>query len=262
VFVKPATVIAWHRRGFQRYWRWRSRKPGRPRIPVEHIALIRRISGDQPGWGEDRIAEELAIKLGIRAAYSSRSRGKGIPGLCPQSRGEDRPRGQSGDSRPGSCSQAGAGESGDTRNLRRSLQRSGCCTRLGPRSASCTRNVGQEPGGRGARDQDRCPRCSHSQRGLVSHRSALSTCPHGACSGAPQHVRNARGVGRITHGAGELRTGLGQGSNTDGASTSRLLRSRASSPVSCTHCGATARGTKRTTPAEGALLGRSLAPPR
>ena len=64
LIVKPATVIAWHRRGFRRYWRWRSRKPGRPRIPAEHIALIRRISSDQPGWGEDRIAEELAIKLG------------------------------------------------------------------------------------------------------------------------------------------------------------------------------------------------------
>ena len=57
VFVKPATVIDWHRRGFRRYWRWRSRKPGRPRIPAEHIALIRRISSDQPGWGENRIAD-------------------------------------------------------------------------------------------------------------------------------------------------------------------------------------------------------------
>ena len=26
IVVKPATVIAWHRRGFQRYWRWRSRR--------------------------------------------------------------------------------------------------------------------------------------------------------------------------------------------------------------------------------------------
>jgi len=70
-FVKPATVIDWHRRGFRRYWRWRSRKPGRPRIPAEHIAFIRRISTDQPGWGEDRIAEELAIKLGIRHSTST-----------------------------------------------------------------------------------------------------------------------------------------------------------------------------------------------
>jgi putative transposase len=70
-FVKPATVIDWHRRGFRRYWRWRSRKPGRPRIPAEHIAMIRRISSDQPGWREDRIAEELAIKLGIRHSTST-----------------------------------------------------------------------------------------------------------------------------------------------------------------------------------------------
>ena len=71
VFVKPATVIDWHRRGFRRYWRWRSRKPGRPRIPDEHIALIRRISRDQPTWGEDRIAEELAIKLGVKHSTST-----------------------------------------------------------------------------------------------------------------------------------------------------------------------------------------------
>jgi putative transposase len=70
-FVKPATVIDWHRRGFRRYWRWRSRKPGRPRIPDDHIALIRRISSDQPGWGEDRIADELAIKLGVRHSTST-----------------------------------------------------------------------------------------------------------------------------------------------------------------------------------------------
>jgi putative transposase len=48
-FVKPATVIDWHRRGFRRYWRWRSRMPGRPRIPDDHIAQIRRISSEQPG---------------------------------------------------------------------------------------------------------------------------------------------------------------------------------------------------------------------
>jgi putative transposase len=71
VLVKPATVIDWHRRGFRRYWRWRSRRPGRPRIPDEHIAFIRRSSTDQPGWGEDRIAEELALKLGVRHSTST-----------------------------------------------------------------------------------------------------------------------------------------------------------------------------------------------
>jgi putative transposase len=71
LFVKPATVIDWHRRGFRRYWRWKSGKPGRPRIPDEHIAFIRRISSDQPGWGEDRIAEELAVKLGVKHSTST-----------------------------------------------------------------------------------------------------------------------------------------------------------------------------------------------
>jgi putative transposase len=71
VLVKPATVIDWHRRGFQRYWRWRSRKPGRPRIPAEHIALIRRVSIDQPAWGEDRSSEELGLKLGTRHSTST-----------------------------------------------------------------------------------------------------------------------------------------------------------------------------------------------
>jgi hypothetical protein len=66
VIVKPKTVIAGHRRGFQRYWRWRSRKPGRPSILKEHIALIRRISSGHPAWGEDKIAEELAVKLGVK----------------------------------------------------------------------------------------------------------------------------------------------------------------------------------------------------
>ncbi len=71
IMVKPATVIAWHRRGFQRYWRWRSHKSGRPPIPMEHIALIRRISSDHAEWGEDRIAEELAIKLGVHHSTST-----------------------------------------------------------------------------------------------------------------------------------------------------------------------------------------------
>jgi hypothetical protein len=66
VLVKPATVIAWHRRGYQRYWSWKSGKPGRPRVPAEHIAFIRRISIDHPEGDEaERLTAERvrAIKL-------------------------------------------------------------------------------------------------------------------------------------------------------------------------------------------------------
>ena len=71
VVVKPATVISWHRQAARGYWRWRSRGPGRPRIPEDHIALIRRISAENSQWGEDRIAEELAVKLGVRHSTST-----------------------------------------------------------------------------------------------------------------------------------------------------------------------------------------------
>ena len=37
----------WHRQGYRRYWRRRSKgKPGRPRIPRRHIEFIRRISSE------------------------------------------------------------------------------------------------------------------------------------------------------------------------------------------------------------------------
>src|SRR5437588_4865455 len=30
LIVKPETVIAWHRRGFRLYWKWKSRHPASP----------------------------------------------------------------------------------------------------------------------------------------------------------------------------------------------------------------------------------------
>jgi len=49
--VKPETVIAWHRKGFKLYWRWKSRKVGRPEIDTEIRNLIRRMSLENPTWG-------------------------------------------------------------------------------------------------------------------------------------------------------------------------------------------------------------------
>ena len=63
--VTPKTFIGWHRQGFRLFWRWKSR-PGRPRIPAELRALIRAMARDNPSWGEERIANELLLKLGIQ----------------------------------------------------------------------------------------------------------------------------------------------------------------------------------------------------
>jgi putative transposase len=65
--VQVKTFIRWQRAGWRLFWRWKCR-PGRPRIPVELRALIRRMAQENPGWGEERIASELLVKLGIRVS--------------------------------------------------------------------------------------------------------------------------------------------------------------------------------------------------
>jgi hypothetical protein len=39
--------------------------PGRPPIPPELQVLIRRMADENPSWGEERIANELLLKLGL-----------------------------------------------------------------------------------------------------------------------------------------------------------------------------------------------------
>ena len=65
--VQPATFLRWHRQGFRLFWRRKS-QAGRPRIPAELQALIHRMAQDNPTWGEERIANELLLKLGLRVS--------------------------------------------------------------------------------------------------------------------------------------------------------------------------------------------------
>ena len=69
--IRPETLVRWHRAGFRRYWRWKSRSlGGRPQIDADLRALIRRMSVDNPLWGAPRIHGEL-LKLGFEVAQSS-----------------------------------------------------------------------------------------------------------------------------------------------------------------------------------------------
>ena len=71
VILKPETVVAWHRRGFRLYWRWKSRHPqGRPSLSREVIDLIRRMSLANPRWGALRIHGEL-LKLGFELSEAT-----------------------------------------------------------------------------------------------------------------------------------------------------------------------------------------------
>ena len=62
IFVKPDTVVRWHRKGFKYYWRRMSRStPGRPPIGKGIVLLIRRMSEENVTWGAPRIRDELAL---------------------------------------------------------------------------------------------------------------------------------------------------------------------------------------------------------
>ena len=61
--VQPATVIGWHRRGFARWWAWKSRRVGRPPLAPELVSLIEQMAVENQFWSRRRIASELA-KLG------------------------------------------------------------------------------------------------------------------------------------------------------------------------------------------------------
>jgi putative transposase len=85
--VKPATVIAWHRKGFRLYCRWRSRqRGGRPRITEEVRNLIRQMRLENAGWGAPKIHGEL-LKLGF--SISERTVAKYLRGLRPRPRKPD-----------------------------------------------------------------------------------------------------------------------------------------------------------------------------
>ena len=88
LIVKPETLLGWHRAGRRALWRRKSRPgPGRPALPAEAVALIRRLAAENPLWGAERIRGELG-KLGIRVAKRT------IQTYLPSPR-PPRPRGQS-----------------------------------------------------------------------------------------------------------------------------------------------------------------------
>ena len=69
--VQPETLVRWHRAGFRRHWRWKSRsRGGRPQVELELRTLIRQMSMENPLWGAPRIHGEL-LKLGFSVAQSS-----------------------------------------------------------------------------------------------------------------------------------------------------------------------------------------------
>ena len=84
--VQPETVIRWHREGFRRCWRWKSRRhAGRPSTAAEIRALVRRMAAENPAWGAPRIHGEIQ-KFGLEVSERPVSRYMPRRPVDPESR--------------------------------------------------------------------------------------------------------------------------------------------------------------------------------
>ena len=73
VIVKPNTLVRWHRKAFRLFWKRKSQPLGRPRVPARLQKLIAEMAANNPFWGEERIADELLLKIGIRISPHART---------------------------------------------------------------------------------------------------------------------------------------------------------------------------------------------
>src|SRR5438093_9868302 len=77
--IRPEALVRWHRAGFRRYWRWKSRNLGSlPPIDAGLRALIRQMSIENVLWG---------VRRGFRANCSGsalRSRSRPLPSTWPR----------------------------------------------------------------------------------------------------------------------------------------------------------------------------------
>src|ERR1019366_8216976 len=88
-FVRPETLLRWHRDLVRRKWAQSGRRPGRPALPTGTVSVVLRLAKENPTPGDRRIHGELAT-MGVGLAPSSVwaiLRRRGI-GPAPRSSGQ------------------------------------------------------------------------------------------------------------------------------------------------------------------------------
>jgi putative transposase len=69
-FVRPDTLLGWHRRLVRKRWTHAGRRPGRPAVAEEIRELVLRLARENPRWGHERIVGELA-GVGVRVSATT-----------------------------------------------------------------------------------------------------------------------------------------------------------------------------------------------
>jgi len=59
-FVRPDTLLGWHRQLVRKRWTYAGRRPGRPPVAEEVRELVLALARENPRWGYQRIVGELA----------------------------------------------------------------------------------------------------------------------------------------------------------------------------------------------------------
>jgi putative transposase len=59
-FIRPDTLLGWHRQLVRKRWTYAGQAPGRPAVAEEIRALVLRLARENPRWGYQRIVGELA----------------------------------------------------------------------------------------------------------------------------------------------------------------------------------------------------------
>ena len=69
-FVRPDTLLGWHRQLVRKRWTYAGRRPGRPAVAEEIRELVLRFAHENPRWGYQRIVGALA-GVGVRVSATT-----------------------------------------------------------------------------------------------------------------------------------------------------------------------------------------------